>query len=128
MKTGFTALKLSATGFLIPYMFMYNPAMLMIETTGVAMNAREFPVASTVDTVMITITAIIGIIGLSAAIEGYFKTNLNPLWRIVFAVGALMMIIPETITDIVGIIIVAAMFTLNYMHNKKEQQGVVMRK
>ncbi|MBD7984742.1 TRAP transporter permease [Sporosarcina sp. Sa2YVA2] len=122
MKTGFTALKLSAAGFLIPYMFVYNPAMLMIDTTGVAMNAREFPVASTIDIAMITITAIIGIIALSAAIEGYFKTNLNPLWRIVLAAGALMMIIPETITDVAGIIVVAAMFALNYAQNRKEQQ------
>lgn len=124
MKTGFTALKLSAAGFLIPYMFVYNPAMLMIDTTGVAMNAREFPVASTVDIVMITITAIIGVIGLSAAIEGYFKTAYHPIWRIVLAAGALMMIIPETITDIVGVLIVGAMFAQNYLQNRKEQQAV----
>lgn len=128
MKTGFTALKLSAAGFLIPYMFVYNPAMLMIDTTGVAMNAREFPVASTIDIAMITITAIIGIIALSAAIEGYFKTNLNPLWRIVLAAGALMMIIPETITDVAGIIVVAAMFALNYAQNRKEQEQITQVK
>lgn len=123
MRTGFTALKLSAAGFLIPYMFVYNPAMLMIDTTDIAMNAREFPVAATMDIAIITITAIIGIIGLSAAIEGYFKTNMNLLWRIALAAGALMMIIPETITDIVGIIIVGAMFALNYMKNKKEESA-----
>lgn len=124
MKTGFTALKLSAAGFLIPFMFVYNPAMLMIDTTGVAMNAREFPMASFIAITMITVTAIIGIIALSASIEGYFKTHLNPLWRIVLGAGALMLIIPETITDIVGIIIVVAMFALNYAKNKKEEQSL----
>lgn len=119
MKTGFTALKLSAAGFLIPYMFVYNPAMLMLDTTNVAMNAREFPVAATLDIALITITAVVGIIGLSAAIEGYFKTNLNIVGRIVLAAGALMLIIPEMITDVIGIITVGIMFFLNSVKSKR---------
>ena len=39
-----------------------------------------------------------------------------------------MMIIPESITDIVGVIIVAAMFALNYMRNRKEQEQIVQVK
>lgn len=120
MKTGFTALKLSAAGLLIPYLFVYNPAMMMIDTTEVAMNAREFPMASVLDIALITSTAIIGIIGLSAAIEGYFKTSLNPLWRLILGIGALLLIIPETYTDIVGIIVVLLMFVLNWKKSQSE--------
>ena len=122
MRTGFTALKLSAAGFLIPYLFVYNPAMMMIDITGVATNAKEFPMAAITDIIMITTTAVIGIIALSAAIEGYFKTYLNPFLRIILAAGALLMIIPETYTDIAGVIIVAVMFTSNWMKSKKEEQ------
>ena len=120
MRTGFTALKLSAAGFLIPYLFVYNPAMMMIDITGVATNAKEYPMAAMTDIAMITITAIIGIIALSSAIEGYFKTDLNPMYRIVLGVGALLMIIPEFYTDIIGVIVVAVMFGLNWMRSKNE--------
>lgn len=123
MRTGFTALKLSAAGFLIPYLFVYNPAMMMIDVTDVAMNAKEFPLAAFTDIFMITATAVIGIIALSAAIEGYFKTDLNPFLRVILAAGALFMIIPETYTDIVGLIVVAIMFALNWAKSKKHGQA-----
>jgi TRAP transporter 4TM/12TM fusion protein len=121
MRTGFTALKLSAAGFLIPYLFVYNPAMLMIDATDAAVNAKEFPMASALDITMITITAVVGIIALSASIEGYFRSSLNALLRIVLGAGALMMIIPETFTDIAGVIIVTSIFILNFIQEKKER-------
>lgn len=121
MRTGFTALKLAAAGFLIPYLFVYNPAMLMIDTTNAAVNTKEFPMAPLPEIIMITVTAVIGIIALSAAIEGYFRTNMNLVFRIILGVGALMMIIPETFTDIAGVIIVIAILGLNYIASRKEQ-------
>ncbi|MBM7618814.1 TRAP transporter 4TM/12TM fusion protein [Bacillus tianshenii] len=121
MRTGFTALKLSAAGFLIPYLFVYNPAMLMIDATDAAVNAKEFPMASALDIALISITAVVGIIALSASIEGYFRTSLNALLRIVLGAGALMMIIPETFTDIAGVIIVTSIFILNFIQEKKEK-------
>jgi TRAP transporter 4TM/12TM fusion protein len=124
MRTGFTALKLSIAGMLIPYLFVYNPAMMMIDTTNAAVNAREFPMASFLDITMITITAVVGIIALSAAIEGYFKTHLSLLFRIVLGAGALMMIVPETFTDIAGLVIVAIIFSMNYLKNKKEAHNI----
>lgn len=123
MRTGFNALRLSLAGFLIPYLFVYNPAMLMIETTGIAVNATEFVLPPILEIVLITITAIIGIIGLSAAVEGYFQTKLNVVFRIILGAGALMLIIPETITDIIGLVIVLGIFILNYMKNKKQSQA-----
>jgi TRAP-type uncharacterized transport system fused permease subunit len=124
MKTGFTSLKLSLAGFLIPYLFVYNPAMMMIDITGAAINAKELPMAPISDIILITFTAIVGIIALSAAIEGYFKTKLNPFIRIILSIGALMMIIPETYTDIAGLIIVAVVFALDMIKGKKEQQNI----
>lgn len=120
MRTGFVALRLAAAGFIVPYLFVYNPAMLMIDTTNIAINAREFPMAPFMDIAMITVTAIIGIIALSAAIEGYFKTHLNPIMRLILGIGALGMIIPETYTDIAGIIIVAVVFVINLKSSKAQ--------
>lgn len=124
MRTGFTSLRLSVAGFLIPYLFVYNPAMLMIDTAGASINTKEFPMAPVFDIVLITFTAVIGIIALSAAVEGYFKTSLNPFIRLILGAGALMMIIPETFTDIAGLILVAIIFAWDYLKDKKGQQNI----
>lgn len=87
--------------------------MLMIDTTGLAMNATEFPIPPIFDIVSITITSIIGIIALSAAVEGYFKCDFSIIGRIVLAAGALMLVIPETITDIIGAVIVLSIVVIN---------------
>ena len=113
MKTGWQSLKLSVAGFIVPFMFVYNPAMLMIDTTGLPMNATEFPMPPIFDMISITVTSIIGIIALSSAVEGYFKINFSAIGRIILAAGAMMLIIPETITDIIGITIVLAIIIIN---------------
>lgn len=126
MRTGFAALKLAIAGFLIPYLFVYNPALLMIDTTGVAVNAREFPMAPILDIVLITITAIIGVIALSAAVERFFITKLNVVMSIILGAGALMSIIPGTLSDIIGIVIIAIIFALNYIQNRKENTNTTI--
>nr|MBP6562440.1 TRAP transporter fused permease subunit [Neisseriaceae bacterium] len=122
MKTGFQALKLSLAGFIVPFLFVYNPAMLMIDVTNVVTTAKEFPLPPIAVIVSVTLTSIIGIIALGAAVEGYFKTNMNLLFRVILAAGALMLIVPETITDIMGMVIVASMIFLNWRKAKKEGQ------
>ena len=120
MRTGFQALRLSLAGFIVPFLFVYNPAMLMIDTAGAAVNAREFAFPAWTTIVSITVTSVIGIIALGAAVEGYFKTALSWFWRIFLGVGALLMIIPESITDIIGIVMVAIAIILNYLSAKKQ--------
>ena len=122
MRTGFQALKLSLAGFIIPFLFVYNPAMLMIDTTDVAVNAREFALPAWTTVISIIITSVVGILALGAAVEGYFKTELNFFWRIFLGIGALGMIIPETITDIIGIILVVIALSINILKAKKENK------
>src|SRR5690554_5979239 len=121
MRTGFQALKLSLAGFIVPFLFVYNPAMLMIDTTNVAVNAREFAFPAWTTIVSIIVTSVIGILALGAAVEGYFKTGLNWFWRIFMGVGALMMIIPETYTDIAGTIMVVIAVAVNVLQARKQK-------
>ncbi|MBV7388864.1 TRAP transporter permease [Pasteurellaceae bacterium TAE3-ERU1] len=114
MKTGWQSLRLALAGFIVPFMFVYNPTMLMIDPTGLAITAREFPLPSVLAIISVIVTSIIGVLGLSAALEGYFKQPM-PLWqRVVLAGGSLMLITPEHITDLAGIIIVLAIVLLNF--------------
>lgn len=126
MRTGFQALKLSLAGFIVPFLFVYNPAMLMIDTVGVAVNAREFAFPAWTTIISITFTSVVGIIALGAAVEGYFKTELNWFWRLFLGGGALLMIIPETMTDIIGMVMVLIAVVVNYKIAKKPSNSPLL--
>lgn len=127
MKTGFQSLKLALAGFIVPFMFVYNPAMLMLDTTNTVVTSKEFPLPSLWVIASVTVTAIVGIMALSAAVEGYFKGPMNPLIRIVLAVGAFMLIVPEVMTDVLGFVVVGVVIALNVLQanklNKKPLAG-----
>jgi TRAP transporter 4TM/12TM fusion protein len=88
--TGVTATKLAIGAFIVPYIFVYNPSILLINTTtfGITQNLT---------------TSILGMAGLSAAVIGYFLTKMTWYERIWFAAAGLGLIHPGTLTDIVGI-------------------------
>ena len=108
MRTALNASKLAIGAFLIPYIFCLNPAMLLIDT-----NIPEF--------VLIIITSVIGMFAISAAIEGYMTTNLNPVLRIVLAVAGLMLIYPGIVTDIIGIVVTVCVFLFTMRFGKSRQ-------
>lgn len=92
MKTALNATKLAIGAFIIPYMFVYNPQMLMINTT--------------VGTVLfIAITAVIGMFGVSVALEGYGIRLASVVERILFGIAGILCVIPETKTDIIGLVL-----------------------
>lgn len=107
MKTAFTASKLAIAVFIVPYMFCYNPAMLMIDT-----NPAQV--------IQIVITSFIGVFGLSAALEGYCFTNMNIPVRIMITVGGLMLIHPSLKTDIVGIMVVVVCLAIQKVLSKRK--------
>ena len=120
MTTSLISVRLAIAGFMVPYLFAYQPALLMVDTSNVATNATEFPMAPIGTIVTVAVIAVIGVIALSAAIEGYFKTHLNVLERIILGAAALGMIIPETVSTIIGSIVVVILVGINYMKAKKE--------
>ena len=121
MRTGFQALKLSIAGFLIPFIFIYEPALLMVDIEGLAANAREYPLANVFDIIIVLITTVIGLTALSAGLEGFFKTHLGVISRFVLIAAAVLSVVPETFTDIAGIIIIAVVLGLNYFKWKNKE-------
>ncbi|ACA32371.1 TRAP transporter permease [Histophilus somni] len=113
MKTGWQSLRLALAGFIVPFIFVYNPNMLMIDVTNAAVIAKTFPLPSAFEIINVIVSSVIGVLGLSAAVEGYLK-NTIPIWqRIILAIGSLMLIIPEWSTDIIGIAVVVVIALLN---------------
>jgi len=113
MKTGFLSLKLALAGFIVPFMFIYNPTMLMIDPTGLAVTAKDFPLPPIVDIITVVVTSVTGVIALSSALEGYFRGQMNTVTRVILAIGALLLIYPEMLTGIIGGIIVLGIAVLN---------------
>lgn len=95
MKTAFNASKLAIGAFVVPYIFALNPAMLLIDTTPIQV-------------VLVVITSIVGVFGVAAALNGYLRRPLHPLLRVVIGVGGLLMMDPSTLTDVVGVVLLAA--------------------
>ncbi|WP_367103721.1 TRAP transporter permease [uncultured Psychrobacter sp.] len=119
MKTGFLSLKLALAGFIVPFMFIYNPTMLMIDPVGLAVTAKDFPLPPLMDIATVVVTSITGVIALGAALEGFFRGAMNPLTRVILAIGALLLIYPELTTGLIGGIIVLIVAVWNIKTSKK---------
>ena len=89
-KTGWLAFMLGLPGFIIPFVYVYNPALLIVDT----------PV---LDTVWIVILATFAVVLMSMAVIGWFKGKLNPVFRFAMAVAAVLMFVPGIIFDVIGL-------------------------
>jgi TRAP transporter 4TM/12TM fusion protein len=101
MKTGVQATKLAIAAFIIPYIFVYNPEMLLF---GVA----DRPLAM----VWMIISAIIGIVGLAAGVEGYMLAKMQWYERLAAVIGGLGLVTPALWDDLAGgaILVLVVMF------------------
>ena len=107
IKTGVHSAKLAIAAFIIPYMIVLQPALLMVDVTILQI-------------VWVTISAVIGMIGIGAGIIGYWYRKLMWFERIILIAAGLSMIYPETISDIIGLVVLAIMFVIQFIGNKKE--------
>ncbi len=110
LKTGITASKLAIAAFIIPYIFVLNPAILLIDTTALKV-------------VQIIVTSVIGMVGISAAMEGYLYTTANKIERAAFLIGGLCLVDPDAVTDIAGLVILGAAFLYQ---KKKSSRKITM--
>ena len=106
MKTALVSTKLAIGAFIVPYAFALSPAMLLIDTT--------LP-----EVVIITLTALAGICGVSAGLEGYFLCPMKNWQRILSALGGLLMIYPGILTDVIGLALVGAVLVMQVLDRKK---------
>ncbi len=106
MKSAMQATKLAIGAFIVPYVFALNPAMLFIDT-GIG------------EVILICVTSIIGIFGVSASLEGYLLHDMPWYQRILSVAGGLLLIYPGITTDIIGLVLVAIVLALQLIIRKK---------
>src|SRR5699024_6650451 len=79
--SGVTAVKLAIAAFIIPYIFIYNPILVLVDVTIIQL-------------VIAVITAVIGMIAVSSSVIGFFNTRSKVLERLILFVGGLALILP----------------------------------
>jgi TRAP-type uncharacterized transport system fused permease subunit len=107
MQTGWTAMRLGAVKYIIPFFFAYNPALLTHGTWW--------------EVILVTCFAVVGIYYLGSALEGYLW-KIGPIrWsaRIPLVIGGLLIAFPEMITTLVGLVIVIIVNVICYLGVKR---------
>ncbi|MBP3509276.1 TRAP transporter permease [Oscillibacter sp.] len=107
MKTAINATKLAIAAFIVPYIFAMNPAMLLVN------------VSNPFQVVQIVISALIGLFGVAAALNGFLYRKINPLFRLLLIAGGLGMMVPGTLTDVMGLVIVGGIVLYQRMSAKR---------
>ena len=108
MKTGINATKLAIAAFIVPYIFAYSPAMLFVNVTSVWA------------VIQIVLSALLGIFGVAAGLEGFMLRKMNWLFRLICIGGGLGLMIPGALSDLVGLVLIGGVFAIQYVQNKKE--------
>ena len=108
MKTGINATKLAIAAFIVPYIFAYSPAMLFVNVTSVWAVLQ------------IVLSALLGIFGVAAGLEGFMLRKMNLLFRLICIGGGLGLMIPGALSDLVGLVLIGGVFAIQYIQNKKE--------
>ncbi|MDO5494515.1 MAG: TRAP transporter permease [bacterium] len=107
VKTGFASMRLALAGYIIPFMFVYNPALLLQDTT--AFEAGR-----------VILSGITGVLLLAVAVEGHFMTKVPWFLRLVIAGGAVMLMSPDALTDAIGIVIAILGIVAQSLYAKKQ--------
>ena len=109
MKTALQATKLAIGAFIVPYVFALNPAMLFIDTTAG-------------EVILIVITSLIGIFGVSAGLEGYIFRNASWWERLLSVAGGLLLIYPGIVTDVIGLVLVGLVIVIQFLEKRHDNK------
>ena len=105
LYTGIEAFKMGITAYIVPFAFVLGPALLL-----------DGPIH---EIILVCVTALIACAGLGAAMQGYF-VRVMPWWhRIILFVGSVMLMMPTLTWDIVGLVLLGGVFSLEYFIKEK---------
>ena len=111
MTTAVEACKLGFAGFMVPFAFCYNPAMMMQGNIG--------------EILTVSVSAVIGVAIMSAGFQGWLLWRLRWLERIAFIAGGLLMFIPGAVTDVIGLVIAVALLLINVRRWEKGPRFII---
>lgn len=107
MKTGIASVKLAIAGFIVPFMFVFSPQLMLIDTT---LLEGAWTAAS----------ACLGVFLLAVSVEGYFHAPVALWLRAIVLAGALGLMYPGAVTDAIGV----GVFAVLYFFQKKKEKAL----
>lgn len=116
MKTGFQAFKLAIGAFIIPYIFVINPHLIMVDSV-VGTTVNWLPITAAIPTI---VTALIGTICLAGTVESYLFGNLRIWQRVILLGAAFALLDPKLLTDAIGLGALAVIFVTQKVLNKND--------
>ena len=111
MKTAVNATKLAIAAFLVPYIFAFNNAMLFINTKPL-------------DVISVVISSTLGMLLIAIGMVGYFLRDTNMIVRLGCVAGGLLLVYPGTVTDLIGLAVLVAVFLLQKAENARDKKAV----
>ena len=111
MKTAVNATKLAIAAFLVPYIFAFNNAMLFIKTKPL-------------DVISVVISSTLGMLLIAIGMVGYFLRDTNMIVRLGCVAGGLLLVYPGTVTDLIGLAVLVAVFLLQKAENARDKKAV----
>ena len=116
MKTGIQAFKLAIGAFIIPYIFVINPHLIMVDSVA-GTTVNWLPITAAIPTI---ITALIGTICLAGTVESYLFGNLRIWQRVILLGAAFALLDPKLLTDAIGLGALAVIFVTQKLLNKND--------
>lgn len=116
MKTGFQAFKLAIGAFIIPYIFVINPHLIMVDSI-VGTTVNWLPITAALPTI---VTALIGTVCLAGTVESYLFGNLRIWQRIILLLAAFALLDPKLLTDAIGLAALALIYVTQKILNKNK--------
>lgn len=109
LRTGVESTRLSIAAFIIPYIFVFSPQMLMVDT-----NWQEI--------LLTVVTALVGMIGVGAGMIGYWKKSLNLFLRLILVAGGILLVIPQLTLSLMGLAIMVLVWIYQTWFQKEKDQ------
>jgi TRAP transporter 4TM/12TM fusion protein len=108
MKTGVIATRLAVGAFILPYIYVLSPQLLLIDVTFLGVLQ---PI----------VTSIVGMSAIGAALTGFLLRRLSVVERLILAAAGLCLVDPGWITDLIGVAAVAAVVLYQVLRNRTER-------
>ncbi len=114
LRTGVESTKLAIAAFLIPYFFVYSPSLLLLGSVHWLETAR------------VVLGAVVGMIGVGAALEGWLITQTRAIERPLLLIGGLMLIHPYLTTDVIGLALIVVVYLTQAVRFRRQSQAAAV--
>ena len=97
MQTALAAFRFSLVGFTLPFMFVYRPALLLMDPEGALLSWSGVPTL-----LLAVLAAVVGIVALAAGIAGYLRSPLSLPYRTALLAAAALLLVPGMYVNVIG--------------------------